>query len=115
LGFSEFEFKKYQLLLEDYIESIRPPIEMRERLDIAYRIEKQSIYIFEVRPEFQNPKSKIEIEVAKATFVRTQNHWNIFWMRSDLKWHGYEPDLFVDSLEEVIETIKSDDYGCFWG
>jgi hypothetical protein len=82
---------------------------------IAYRIENQSIFIFEIRPEFQNPNSKIEIEVAKSTYIRTQNRWKIFWMRSDLKWHGYEPDLFVDSIEEVIEIIKSDDYACFWG
>jgi hypothetical protein len=60
------------------------------QLDIAYRIENQSIFIFEIRPEFQNPNSKIEIEVD-------------------------EPDLFVDSIEEVIEIIKSDDHACFWG
>jgi hypothetical protein len=115
LGFSEFELKRYHTLLDEYIKSIRPPIDIREQLDIAYRIENQSIFIFEIRPEFQNPNSKIEIEVAKSTYIRTQNRWKIFWMRSDLKWHGYEPDLFVDSIEEVIEIIKSDDYACFWG
>lgn len=115
MGFSEFEFKKYNLILSDYIESIRPPKDLRDRVDISYRIEKHSIFIFEIRPEFQNPSQRIEIDIAKSTYVKTKKKWKIFWMRSDLKWHGYEPDLYVDTLEEVVSIIKDDEYACFWG
>ncbi|KGE72108.1 DUF3024 domain-containing protein [Spirochaeta lutea] len=115
MGFSEFEIKRYQMILDDFMESKRPPVEIRDELDIAYRIENQSVVIFEIRPEFQNPSSKIEIEVAKTTYVRTKNKWKLFWMRRDLKWHSYEPDLFSDSIEEVLSVIDKDENGCFWG
>lgn len=115
MGFSEFEIKKYEMILNEYIESIRPPVEIRDQLDISFRIDKQSVYLFEIRPEYQNPSKTMEIEVAKSTYVRTQNLWKIFWMRADLKWHGYEPDLFVDTLEEVLAIIRDDEYACFWG
>jgi hypothetical protein len=115
LGFSEFEMKRYKIILDEFIESKRPQKEIRDQLDIAYRIENQSVTIFEIRPEFQNPASKIEIEVAKTTYVRTKNKWKLYWMRRDLKWHGYEPDLFSDSIDEVLSVIDKDEYGCFWG
>lgn len=115
MGLSEFEIKKYEFLLTDFIEVKRPPIEIRNELDVSYRIENQSIYIFEIRPEYQNPANKIEIEIAKATYVKNRKQWKLFWMRADLKWHGYEPGLYSDSLEEVLVIVDNDEYACFWG
>ena len=37
--------------IENYLSYIRPHEEMRAQLDIGYRIEKQSVSIFEVRQE----------------------------------------------------------------
>lgn len=39
-------------IMENYIENTRPPEEMRPQLDISYKIEGQSIIIFEIRPIF---------------------------------------------------------------
>ena len=36
-------------------------------------------------------------------------------MRSDLKWHGYEPNPEVDDLSDFLSIIEEDKYGCFWG
>jgi alanine-alpha-ketoisovalerate/valine-pyruvate aminotransferase len=47
LGFSEFEIKRYQMILDDFIESKRPPVEIRDKLDIAYRVDNQSVTIYE--------------------------------------------------------------------
>lgn len=115
MGFSEFELKKAEILLNDFIKSIRPPENIRDQLDIAYRIEKQSVYIFEIRPQYLNPEKKAHIEIAKTTFIKSRNVWKIFWMRADLKWHGYEPDLYVDDLKEFIRIVREDEYACFWG
>jgi hypothetical protein len=40
--------------IENYLSYIRPPEEIREKLDISYRIEKQSVIIFEIRPNWQD-------------------------------------------------------------
>jgi hypothetical protein len=47
LGFSEFEIKRYQMILDDFIESKRPPVEIRDKLDIAYRVDNQSVTIYD--------------------------------------------------------------------
>ncbi len=57
----------------------------------------------------------MEHPIAKATFVRSTALWKIFWMRSDLKWHGYEPLPVVGSIEKFLATVEKDEYACFWG
>jgi hypothetical protein len=41
--------------IENYLSYIRPSEEISQ-LDIGYRIEKQSVIIFEVRPDWIDPK-----------------------------------------------------------
>jgi hypothetical protein len=101
--------------IENYLSYIRPNEEMRAQLDIGYRIEKQSIIIFEVRPDWIDPKKKVENNVAKATFVTKNNHWKVYWQRADLKWHSYTPKPILENLLDFIRLIEKDEYGCFWG
>jgi hypothetical protein len=115
MAFNEFELRKYQQILDKFIEKIRPPENIRKELDISYKITNQSVEIYEIRPQYDNPKDILNIEIAKATYVKTQDIWKIFWMRSDLKWHGYEPNPEVDDLSDFLSIIDEDKYGCFWG
>jgi len=101
--------------LEQYLERSRPPEHIRKDLDIGYKIDNQSIEIFEIRPSWKNPKETKETPVAKTTFVSSKNHWKVFWMRADLKWHGYTPKLEVKTLAEFLKLVEEDKHGCFWG
>ena len=114
MSFNEFELKKHQQILDKYIEKIRPPENIRKELDISYRIINLSVEIYEIRPQYDNPKQINNIEIAKTTYVRTQDVWKIYWMRSDLKWHGYEPNSEVEKLSDFLSVIEEDKYGCFW-
>jgi len=97
------------------MDKIRPPEEIRNTFDISYKIENQSIIIFEIRPHWKNKNEFTESPIAKTTFVKAKNHWKIFWLREDLKWHGYEPNPFVNTIKEFVEIVDDDRYGCFWG
>ncbi|SRR6056297_2088707 len=101
--------------LEVFMDKRRPPKDIRDQLDLDYKIENQSIIIFEVRPHWQKEDEKIENPIAKTTWVKTQNYWKIFWMRADLKWHNYKPVPHVKTIEEFLTVIDNDVYGCFWG
>jgi hypothetical protein len=101
--------------IENYLSYIRPNEEMRAQIDIGYRIEKQSVIIFEVRPDWRDPKKKVENNIAKATFVKKDNHWKVYWLRADLKWHSYKPKPIVEDLLDFIRLIEKDEYSCFWG
>jgi hypothetical protein len=115
MAFTEFEIKKYEKLVGRFIEKRRPPAHMRDELDLGFRVHGQSIEIFEVRPVWADPERKIEEAVAKATFVKKPGIWKIYWQRSDLKWHRYDPDPEVDTLDAFLAIVDRDDYGCFFG
>ncbi len=115
MAISEFEEKRCERELEKFLESNRPPTHIRNELDIGYRLSNQSVELFEIRPVWNNPKEKMETPVAKATFVKSQKEWRIYWHRSDMKWHRYEPVPEVKHLEEFLSVVKQDEHCCFWG
>ncbi len=115
MAFNNIEKTRYAQVVDAYIQSRRPPPHLRDQLDLSFCIQDQSIVIFELRAVFHQPGLKIESPVAKTTYVRTQNHWKLFWMRQDLKWHGYEPHLFSDTLEQALAVVGADQHACFWG
>ena len=101
--------------LENFMLKRRPPLGMRSLVDLAYKIENQSVFNFEIRPRWDNPNELFNSNIAKATFVKTQNHWDVFWMRSDLKWHKYQPKPNVKTINEFVDLVAKDDHHCFWG
>jgi Protein of unknown function (DUF3024) len=115
VAFNDIERKRIEHDLATFMTHHRPPPHIRPELDFGYRISGHSVEIFEIRPQWQNPKEKMEHAVAKATFVRTRNVWRVFWMRSDLKWHGYEPVPEVRSLAAFLAVVGRDEYCCFFG
>lgn len=102
-------------VLEGFLEKRRPPEEMRKQVDINYSIEGQSIIIVEIRPSWNDPGRIIEQGIAKGTYVKSKDHWKIFWMRADLKWHSYVPCPTVKSIENFIDVVDEDSRNCFWG
>ncbi len=71
MAFSEFETKKYEKAVKAFIAKNRPLSNIRKELDLSYRLNGQSIEIFEVRPRWDNPKEIMESPVAKATYIKT--------------------------------------------
>ena len=115
MAFNDIEQRRIERDVAKFMELHRPPAHIRPELDFGYRVSGHSVEIFEIRPEWRNRKQKVEHPVAKATYVRTRNLWRVFWMRRDLKWHGYEPTPEVPSLEVFLAMVGRDEYCCFFG
>jgi len=101
--------------MEGYLINSHPPEEVRNEVDLNYKIENQSIIVFEIRPLWNNPSEKMEYNFAKATFVKTENKWKIYWFKSDMKWHIYKPAEKVNNLKEFVKIIQEDKHRCFRG
>jgi hypothetical protein len=115
MALSEFEIKRIEKAMEAFMKRRRPPPEIRPKLDFGYRVVKQSVELFEIRPVWNNPTEKRESPFAKATYVKTTGAWRLFWQRADLKWHGYEPAPYVRDIEEFLEVVAEDAHACFFG
>jgi len=116
VAFTELETARVRKSVGAFIERRRPPARLREKLDLSYRVSGQSVEIFEVRPSFGGaPGERIEIPVAKATYVRTVRRWRVFWMRQDMKWHSYQPTPDVATIDEFVALVNEDRNSCFFG
>jgi hypothetical protein len=115
MALSELERRKTDQALLKYQAGKRPPPEMRDKLDISYRISDQSVLIYMIRPRFLDPSQSAEEPIAKATFVRTAEVWKVYWMRADSRWHSYQPLPEVPSIAAFLRVVEEDAFGCFWG
>jgi hypothetical protein len=102
-------------VMENYVASIRPPEHIRDKLDVSYKIDNQSVLLHEIRPVFNSPGQKVELFYAKATYIKTINKWKVFWMRASGNWQGYEPMPEVASLKDFVDLVEEDKYHCFKG
>jgi len=114
MAFNEMEKDKIDIELAKFIEKRRPPENLRNQLDLAYKVEKQSVLIYEKRKSSQT-QAMIDVPIAKATFIMKDNIWKIFWQRADLKWHLYEPAKEGKSIRYFLKVVDEDKFGCFWG
>jgi len=115
MAFSEFELALVETKASAYIEAQRPPVELRAQVDLAYRITGQSVEIYETSPDFNDPGQSTERAIAKATWVKSEDHWKIYWQGGDLKWQRYEPMPEVKHFDNFLSAVEDDPQGCFWG
>jgi hypothetical protein len=116
VALTEFETARVRKTVGAFVADRRPPQHLRQQFDLAFRLSGQSVEIFEVRQAFGGaPEEKIEIPVAKATYVRTVRRWRVFWMRQDMKWHSYKPAPDVATIEEFLALVREDRNACFFG
>ena len=112
---SEFEIKRCEKLIADFIERRRPPARLRKEVDLAFRVNGQSIEIFEIRAHWTGKGKPIEHPIAKATHNKSKRNWKVLWQRADLKWHSYEPHPEVDTIDGFLAVVEKDEHGCFFG
>ena len=115
MAISEFEVKRCEREVEKFLDVRRPSVHIRNEFDLGYRIESQSVELFEIRPEWQNPEKKIETPFAKATYIKKEKLWKVYWLRQDLKWHSYTPAPSVKYFEEFLSIVNEDANACFFG
>lgn len=115
MSFTAAEIACMESALAEFMEKRRPPLEVRPKLDLAWKIEGWSVVIFLLRPFWRDPAKINEEMVAKATWQPGTARWRILWQRADLKWHGYEPHPEAMLFEEFLQIVDEDEHCCFWG
>lgn len=112
---TQFETARIEAAMSDFMAKRRPPVEIRDKLDLDWRIEGQSVVIFSIRPFWRDPGETIEEPAAKATYVRKTDRWMIYWQRADQKWHAYPPHPEAVFFDEFLAIVDEDENCCFWG
>jgi len=115
MALNDIERQKIENAVAAFIQKRRPPSHVRPKLDYGFRVSGQSVELYEIRPQWDRPEVKRESAFAKATFVRNRGVWRVYWMRSDLKWHSYQPEPEVSAIDEFLAVVQKDEHACFFG
>ncbi|EPP5340454.1 DUF3024 domain-containing protein [Vibrio alginolyticus] len=84
-------------------------------VSLGYRIHNQSIEIFECHPSESHDVGYFEFMVAKITFVKTKQQWNIYRLTGNLKWVSYKRCPTTSTLNGALMVIERDEDRLFWG
>lgn len=112
---NHIEHKHVEEAVSAFVAKHRPPVNLREQVDLSFRFDGRSVEIFEIRPSWANASLKVEESVAKARYLKSRNLWLIYWKRADLKWHKYGPAPEVRTVGAFLKLVEEDEYGCFFG
>jgi len=52
-----------------FVESRRPPVELRDKVDLGFSFIDNVLIIHEIQPRWDNPSEKINSPVAKARLI----------------------------------------------
>ncbi len=114
MAFSEIELQRIKRDVSGLCKK-RSPSHLRDKIRTEYKVEGQSVILFEVRPKWNDPKIFHKMPFAKITYVRSKNLWKLYWRRADLKFHPYNPKESAPQLSELLDEIDDDPYACFFG
>lgn len=71
MAFNDIEHQRTKNQIGAFVESVRPPVSIRDEFDISYSISGQSIEIEEVRPVWRGePGETTVLAMVKITFIR---------------------------------------------
>ena len=102
--------------LKLFIEKLRPQdLEIRKEVDMGYSWDGRTAILFEIRPQWNKPENILQHEFAKIRYYKSRVEWNLYWMRASGKWEAYGPYPVATHLRKLLEIIKADNYGCFFG
>ena len=101
--------------IQTFVKKKRPPIEIRDKLDLGYSFKNNVIELFEIRPIWTKTNEFQNLSFAKIKYIKSQKIWKLYWMRASGKWQSYEPFPEANNLEKLLSIIDEDSYGCFKG
>jgi hypothetical protein len=112
--FTDIQHRQIERLIAPICAARADPA-VRSQLRIDFRVDGLSVVLFESRPGFIAPHEWRDEPVAKFTYVKSSDHWKLFCMLRDLKWHRYEPFPESRELAPLIAEVRADPTGIFWG
>jgi len=79
-------------------------------------VKGNAVTLWEERPAWNDPKKTTKMGVARFRYWKSRRTWQLYWMRRDLKWHPYDPDVSVAKrIAALVKVMEEDKWGAFFG
>ena len=91
------------------------PEHARDQIRIGYGIEGMDVILFEERPKWDDDRIWMKHPVAKFRYVNKYDHWKLYCLDRNSKWHYFEPIPPVGRFKILLDEVEKDKTGIFWG
>ena len=92
-----------------------PRPEVRAQLRHGFRVDGNSVELFESRPAYVPPHDWRDSGVAKFRYVHGRGVWQLLCQHRDLRWHRYRRLPEAPSIDRLLAEVEADPTGIFWG
>ena len=114
MALSEFTIRLIEAKLTEFCDR-RIPIDIREEVDLIFKIARDKVTLIETRPYFREPTRWMENPVAQFRFDDKTKKWTLYCLDKNSRWHHY--DLIEPSadFDDMLKALDNDAAGIFWG
>lgn len=113
MAFNNIEIANIRRCMEFFMEKRRPAEHLRDKLDLQYRIEDDSVIIFEIR-QLTWSNGRVEEPIAKIAHNRHSSSWSLLWMDKNSNWHHYDEKM-LSGFSDAIQLVEENICGYFFG
>jgi len=87
--------------------------QIRYEVDVADR----TITVLECRPPWRKDFGPewTRFPICRFRYTKVRREWSLYWRDRNLKFHEYDLAQPTPHLDELIEEVKLDRTGIFWG
>ena len=115
MAFAEIEFKGIDASVGKLCRALSSK-GLPHKIQYIYEVEGHTVTMYEERPAWKDPDKTTRQGIARFRLFRSRKEWKVYWMRQDLKWHEYDPDVSTaTSLAPLVAVVSEDKWGAFFG
>ncbi|MCX5832976.1 MAG: DUF3024 domain-containing protein [Deltaproteobacteria bacterium] len=113
MALSEFTRKLVETRLAWFCRE-KIPLHYRSRIRLGFKIEEDSVTIFEQRATFTDPGQWVGLDVAQFRWNEREKTWSLYYRNRDSKWRAYYLNPKAD-FEILPREMDEDPVEVFWG
>ena len=114
MAFGELELKQIERSVGELCRR-HSPQEHAEQLRLVYEVEGHVVSVYEERAPWQGGGEWTRSGIARFRLVRSKGVWQLYWMRSDPRWHLYDAGTMPTDLDALVAIVEADEFGAFFG
>jgi hypothetical protein len=115
MAFSELDLKRIDASAGDLCRRLNVK-SLPHKIRYLCEVEGHTVTLWEERPAWNDPKSLTKQGIARFRYWKSRSTWQLFWMRRDLKWHAYDPEVsFAKTISPLVKVVEADKWSAFFG
>jgi hypothetical protein len=114
MPFNDIEMLRIKRIVGGFCEE-KIPDHLRSQIKVFYEVRGYDVKIIESRPDFMRNYEWTETPIARLKYDPDIFCWQLYWMRASGRWERYAELKPTNHLQLLVDEIKGDPDGVFWG